>query len=130
MMNAMSSDPRLAALPALRKRAEEEARERVVTFAELEGADCAPDGDVATVAAVELALLADLTRSASRWELAALIGARLGREPVDVLQAIQNGGWGWIELCKDAHVDAAELECGADDEAITALALVVLGGAS
>lgn len=126
----MSSDPRLAALPALRKLAEEEARERVVTFARLEGADCAPDGDVATVAAVELSLLSDLSRTASRWELAALIGARLGWEPVDVLQAIQNGGWGWIELCKDARVDAAEIECGADDEAITALALAVLGGAS
>ena len=62
----MPSDPRLMALPALRKRAEEEARERVVTFARLEGADCAPDGDVATVAAVELTLLSDLTRPASR----------------------------------------------------------------
>ena len=122
----MPSDPRLMALPALRKRAEEEARERVVTFARLEGADCAPDGDVATVAAVELALLSDLTRPASRWELAVLIGARLGWEPVDVLQAIQNGGFGWIDLCRDANVDAAEVECKADAEALTLISIATL----
>ena len=122
----MPSDPRLMALPALRKRAEEEARERVVTFARLEGADCAPDGDVATVAAVELALLSDLTRPASRWELAVLIGARLGWEPVDVLQAIQNGGFGCIDLCRDANVDAAEVECKADAEALTLISIATL----
>ena len=122
----MPADPRLMALPALRKLAEVQARERVVTFARLEGADCAPDGDVATVAAVELALLSDLTRPASRWELAVLIGARLGWEPVDVLQAIQNGGFGWIDLCRDANVDAAEVECKADAEALTLISIATL----
>lgn len=122
----MPADPRLMALPALRKLAEEQAKAlHRIMFGR------APGGErLLAWTEAHLALLSDLTRFASRWELAALIGARLGREPVDVLQAIQNGGWGWIELCKDAHVDAAELECGADDEAITALALVVLGGAS
>ena len=122
----MPADPRLMALPALRKLAEVQARERVVTFARLEGADCAPDGDVATVAAVELALLSDLTRPASRWELAVLIGARLGWEPVDVLLAIQNGGFGWIDLCRDANVDAAEVECKADAEALTLISIATL----
>jgi hypothetical protein len=131
----MSSDPHLAALPALRKRAEEEARScheaqvaaikaKHYGYHAQDLIDALPPAWVDVDA--HLSLLCDLTRFASRWELAVLIGARLGWEPVDVLQAIQNGGRGWIELCKAAHVDAAE----ANGEAITALALVVLGGAS
>lgn len=143
-MNAMPSDPRLAALPALRKRAEEEAKTLADVCADTfalhmgddmpamyeRGWDGMHEDERDALTAAHLTLLSDLSRPASRWELAVLVCARLGWDPVDVLQAIQNGGLGWIDLCRDANVDAAEIECKADAEALTLIAIAVLGGAT
>jgi hypothetical protein len=87
----MSSDPRLAALPALRKRAEEEARERfeavrasirannAVAAMGLEWENAAGFVRDAWTEA-HLSLLSDLTRPASRRELTAMVAEAMGLE--------------------------------------------------
>lgn len=137
----MSSDPRLMALPALRKRAEEMARElhdAMVSAIRAEHRgfyaqdlkDALPAKWVGVGA--HLALLADLSRPASRWELAALISERLGWDAVETLYSIERGFPNLIALYRAAKVPTPP---GYDpnptpEEATAALALAVLGGAS
>lgn len=108
------SDPRLATLPALRKLAEEEARERMELFHRQNpppnpGAQLPVWADLSRsyreeLAAVELALLSDLTRPASR----------------DALVRI-------IDLHGDANDRDLARHARDDEAALTILALHVLG---
>jgi hypothetical protein len=134
------------ALPALRKRAEEEARDLMASMAFPEWErrtkthprpmpEGWATGDVAKRAKLtraHLALLADLSRPASRWELAALISERLGWDAVETLYSIERGFPNLIALYRAAKVPTPP---GYDpnptpEEATAALALAVLGGAS
>jgi hypothetical protein len=108
MMNAMSSDPRLAALPALRKRAEEEARDiwdRHVrlfrdagwdvterpTLTPVDGDEPRDVSDAYEITVVaQLERLADLSRPESRRELAAMVAERIGWDAFDVTRAVES----------------------------------------
>ena len=73
----MPADPRLVALPALRRVAEEEARTRLETaFRVAKRFDISGQDAVA----VELALLSDLSRPASRDAVARLVAEAVGLE--------------------------------------------------
>jgi hypothetical protein len=107
----MPADPRLAALPALRKRAEEEARDLFVarhTDAARGHRDWLEDDNERELSIrAHLSLLSDLTRPASRDAVARIID----------------------QLGDARDRDAAE-HARDDAEALASLALAVLGGAS
>jgi hypothetical protein len=95
----MSSDPHLAALPALRKRAEEEARScheaqvaaikaKHYGYHAQDLIDALPPAWVDVDA--HLSLLCDLTRPASRRELAAMVAERIGWDAFDVTRAVES----------------------------------------
>jgi hypothetical protein len=100
----MPADPRLAALAALRKRAEEEAKALCEvcadTFALHMGADMPAmyergwDGmhedERDALTAANLALLCDPSRPASRRELAAMVAERIGWDAFDVTRAVES----------------------------------------
>lgn len=136
----MPADPRLAALPALRKRAEEEAREAkdawVAAIRAAGGTRFLVEETIATrdmlgveqEATAHLTLLADLSRPASRDAVVRLVAAK-ARIKVYALHALLAGAipyppeWS-TDLCD--RVAAAESEA----EALTLIAVSVLGGAT
>ena len=146
----MSSDPRLMALPALRKRAEEQARETRAMLVDLaDRHDPVPwEG---TLAQANLTLISDLSRPASRDAVARLVAEALGlriyataptlRRHLYTRGARWELGDGdlrcmWHGVPTDHpsasnYIYAPDIAAAGDaDEALTLIALAVLGGAS
>lgn len=114
--------------PALRAYAEEEALARVIALHDLEGEWMRPDYDTSTETAIELRLLCDLTRPASRDAVYRLVAGTLshGWTPCRVQHAIAGHGLDWRALCGRGLVPERYV-CGPDEPsgAPASLALIV-----
>ena len=88
----MPADPRLMSMPALRRVAEEEARTRLETaFRVAKRFDISGQDAVA----VELALLSDLSRPASRDAVARVVAEAVGLECGATAPEFAHYLWGW-----------------------------------
>lgn len=143
----MPADPRLMALPALRKRAEEQARETRAMLVDLaDRHDPVPwEG---TLAQANLTLISDLSRPASRDAVARAVAERLGLTCGATAPTLRYDAdfRGWVLVGSVDEVvfnDDGVIRSGAGrtirapgvyeagvTEALTLIAVAVLGGAS